>query len=186
MRHTYGVRDDEFAIVTISRISREKRIELIIETAKILPQKYRFIIVGPCYDAAYGKEISQLSEGVQNFAIHDPVDNPGDVLNGADLFLLTSEYEGFALAMGEAIMLGVPVVSTQVGILEDLGFLARTVAPETATAQCFADHIVADLSDEKGRTDRAREARSIIHKKYSADQFADQWQSLIDSLIDVS
>jgi glycosyltransferase involved in cell wall biosynthesis len=48
------------------------------------------------------------------------VDNPADYIAAADVFCLSSAWEAIALAAQEAVMLGVPVVATDVGGMSEL------------------------------------------------------------------
>ena len=47
-------------------------------------------------------------------------DDVPDLMNAADCFLMTSEVEGLPMALLEAMMLGLPTVSTAVGAIPDV------------------------------------------------------------------
>jgi glycosyltransferase involved in cell wall biosynthesis len=82
-----------------------------------------------------------------------------DVLAGADVFLLPSRAENFAVAMFEAFAAGVPVmISDQLDLHQDVEAAdAGIVVP--LTAQAFATGLRALLADAPRRRELARNGR---------------------------
>ena len=82
------------------------------------------------------------------------------VMARAQIFALTSAYEGFPNAMLEAMALGVPIVATNVGGIPDVvsdGVHALLVSPGDVAAQCCHEHDL-DIGTVSGRhAERARE-----------------------------
>ena len=82
---------------------------------------------------------SALKRHVTRLGIEQQVAFPGwkDIapyLADTDLLLVTSEYEGYGMALVEALAAGVPVLSTDVGIAREAG--ARIAEGDYATALC--------------------------------------------------
>ena len=79
-------------------------------------------------------------------------DDIGSLLGAADLALLTSTWEARALVAQEALLAGVPLVSTRVGGIEELVDSAAVLVPpgdvEEAARQIVA---LADNPDERRR-----------------------------------
>ena len=68
-------------------------------------------------------------------------DDIGSLLGAADLALLTSTWEARALVAQEALLAGVPLVSTRVGGIEELvGSAAVLVTPGDVEEAATADH----------------------------------------------
>lgn len=73
---------------------------------------HRLIIAGE------GEDRDKLRTLIQELGLSDAVEligyirNPFPLLRRADLFVLSSRFEGFALVLAEAMALGVPIVST--------------------------------------------------------------------------
>lgn len=91
------------------------------------------------------------------------LDNPYPLLRSADLFCLTSRYEGMPNVLVEAMSLGVPVLSTDCphgprDILQggELGILV-TNSDSQAVADSIKQTMQAD-TDHDARTDRAKES----------------------------
>lgn len=110
-------------ILTASRLTKEKNIGLAISAMSEIIKKYPrngLIIVGsgPEENALKLKAISHkltaniVFEGWQNDLI--------SYYKTADLFLNTSNYEGYGLTLTEAAISGCPTVTTDVGIASEL------------------------------------------------------------------
>jgi len=122
-------------ILLASRLAPEKRIDLAIqamsEVVKTRPD-VGLVIVGS------GPELSRLqlktkTYNLQPNVVFEPWAERATLISyfkTADLFLQTSAYEGYGLALVEATTAGCPVVSTDVGVAREFG--ARIVEPKPA------------------------------------------------------
>jgi glycosyltransferase involved in cell wall biosynthesis len=104
-----------------------------------------------------------------------------DLFAASDLFVSTSRTEGFGISMAEAMLAGVPVIGTPVGILEDSPELARIV-PVEADAREWAKAITLDWSDTEGRTRRAETAQCAIRERYGVETHVDRWAAYLHGL----
>jgi glycosyltransferase involved in cell wall biosynthesis len=124
--------------------------------------------------AGVGGEKIQLKELCGELQLNDRVRFYGYVkdvpefLKAADVFLITSLWEGFGLAAVEAMNAGLPVVASDVAglneIVGDDGQCGILVKPESADEIAAA---VAELSDHKKRIEFGRNAfdRSLSFSK---------------------
>lgn len=165
-------------LITIGRLSKEKRQADLIHAIKILVNEYNtdvsLTILG---DGSLLSELKQLS---QNLKIDDRiffqgfVSEPLNYLASADLFVLSSEHEAFGYVLVEALAMGVPIVSTDCPygpryILEDgkYGILVEVKNP-----QSLAEGILKGLQkpiDKDTLQSRAKhfESQRIAKKYYS-------------------
>ena len=115
----------KFTIVTVGRLIPDKCQDRIIKAAKKLTDEgfdFDVWIVG---GGGIEDELKTLTEslGMTNIFLTGSQANPYSFMKNADLFVLSSRREGFAIVIPEAMACGLPVVSTActgpVEILED-------------------------------------------------------------------
>jgi L-malate glycosyltransferase len=118
MRAELGLAPDEVAIVTVANLRATKGYPDLLTAARSLADrgvKARFVIVG---QGPMEAEIRELRDAL---GLADHVDLLGfradaiDVVGGCDLFALPSHFEGYPIAIMEALAVGLPVVATAVG-----------------------------------------------------------------------
>jgi glycosyltransferase involved in cell wall biosynthesis len=117
-RAELGVADDEVLIGTIANLRRQKGYEVLLAAAQILVGQrlpVRFAAVG------HGPEIDSIKAMRADLGLEAMFQLLGErqdalrIAAGFDIFALASHFEGFPVAVMEALALGVPVVSTRVG-----------------------------------------------------------------------
>ncbi|MGB3947401.1 MAG: glycosyltransferase [Bacteroidia bacterium] len=132
-------------IINIGSLTEQKGQQYLIGALKIVKQKIncRLVILGK------GREQANLLSYAQKCAVEDSVifsgfqANPYVFLNQADVFVLSSLWEGFGVVIVEAMACGVPVISTRCPsgpdeiITHEYDGLLVKVADETAIAQAI-------------------------------------------------
>lgn len=111
-------------ILMVSRLEPEKQVDLALKyLASFLLQEQMvgLVIVGS------GSEEQKLKNMVEDLGVDSFVkfegwqENLATYYKTADLFLMTSRYEGYGVALVEAAACGLPVVATDVGVALELG-----------------------------------------------------------------
>lgn len=166
VRRMLGVPEDAPLVLYVARLVPEKRPELFLavaaEVARRRPE-VRFALVGS------GSELQRARELAATLGIGDVVSIPGfvddlaSVYHAADVFLSTSRYEGFGLAIAEAMACGLPVVSTDVGGVSDVigeaGILVDSAQPSD-----LASELLASLAGDRPRSlAAASRERALSH-----------------------
>ncbi len=113
----------QFCIVTIGRLVPQKDYPTLLHAIQIasqhLPQlRLRIVGVGPLE-----KDLKTLANKLNisnNIEWLGKQSDVKKVLVSADMFLLTSKYEGFGLALLEAVSVGVPIVSTRFSAVSEV------------------------------------------------------------------
>jgi len=112
------------------------------------------------------------------------VSNVPEYLQASDVFVFPSEYEGFPLALFEAMACGLPVASTKVGSARELlvepehGALAEPKNPEEM------ERAIVWMLDHQDRWPAmSAEARRLVTERFSLDAVADQYVALFREVV---
>ena len=114
VEHPWFARNDVPVILAVGRMYRQKDYPVLLDAfAKLRARReVRLLILGE------GEERANLEEQVKRLGLTRDVDMPGFAPNPfaymarANLLALSSEWEGFAIVLTEALACGTPVVST--------------------------------------------------------------------------
>lgn len=117
-------KDAVYTFLNVGRHTEEdKKITRIIESAKRLNddgKKFRILLVGD------GNKTETYKQMVRDYNLEDKIiflgkkRNPYPYYKIADCFLLTSEYEGFPVVYIESMILGLPIITTNVSDSEEI------------------------------------------------------------------
>lgn len=157
---------DGKTIVWIARAERhQKRLDLAIQMFPLVLERVpdaRLLIVGGGPDLAWAKEYAEA------LGIEDSVEFTGyttDVakyLARADIHILTSEFEGWCLALGEVWAYGIPTVMFDLPYLEYVQSGKGYVAVEMLDIHGMANAVSELLLDSNRRKKMGREAREVL------------------------
>lgn len=123
--HIPGKELDEFdglRIVSCGRLTVPKAYERAIEAAALLQKegiKFKWLIVG---DGPERKRLTRLKRRMRvggSVCLTGMRDNPYPYMKWADMLVVTSLFEGKSLAIDEAQILGVPVITTDYATASD-------------------------------------------------------------------
>jgi glycosyltransferase involved in cell wall biosynthesis len=174
-------------VITVGRLVPQKDLELFIEAAKLLDQEYkgaRFLVVGdgPCRsDLMRCAEASGL-DGKLTFA--GERDDVPDLVAQAEVFWLTSRWEGLPNVLLEAMACGKPVVARDVGACRELIQHSETgfLVPER-DAQTFAHYTMKLLSNPPYAREIGLAGRRKVEEKFSVAQMSEATQMLYHYLL---
>lgn len=169
----------DYDLVLVGRLSRVKRVDVLIEAIARLGGAVRAAIVGD------GPLRGELMEFAEAHGVADRVDFVGwqsDVhawLKRSRIFVLTSESEGLSQAMVQAMLCALPVVVSDVGDLGDLvqdGINGYLVTPSSVDA--FAEKLSLLCEDAAlRRTLGARARRDAM--RLATSNVAAQWDGIL-------
>ncbi|MFD2609115.1 glycosyltransferase [Deinococcus taklimakanensis] len=185
LRKELDIDDGEKLLVAIGRLNPQKDYPNLIEALKIIEQKnptsnIKVAIIGDG-DISYKRELRQmvgdkLSRTQVNF-LGIRRDIP-DCLSAADIFVLSSAWEGFGLVVAEAMSCERVVVATDAGgvreVVGDAGFICPPQNAEAlATALTQAMSLSAPEAEALGK-----KARDRVVQNFSLDAAVDRWLEL--------
>jgi glycosyltransferase involved in cell wall biosynthesis len=186
-RASLGLSADDTVLLTISRISREKSLEILLEAASLLPRAPVVLVAGEPFlpeDHAYAAELKTLASrrGVRARFLGFVADASA-VLDAADLFVFTSPVDSFGLAVLEAMAMEKAVVAPRaagpLGIIEagrtGLFFAAGDAADLAAR--------ISELVDDEGlRRILGAAARRVVVDRYPLRRTVEDFEEVIRSL----
>jgi glycosyltransferase involved in cell wall biosynthesis len=181
-RTALGLPADAPVIGSVTRLSRQKRLDRTLEALALLPGVH-------CALAGEGELEGKLRARAQALGVADRVHFLGyrtdvhQVLAALDVFVLTSEREGMANAMLEAMAAGVPVVSTPVsGAYEALAADDQGRAPGVIVdgeAAAIADAVRGILEVAAPRMAMGEEGRRRAGERFGYARMIDAWESVL-------
>lgn len=140
----------KFTICSVGRLNKQKSYIRLLEVAKKLKANFDFDI----WIFGEGTDRTNLEEYIKENSLQDCVfllgynENPYYYIKQADVFVCSSIAEGFSTAVTEAIILGIPVVTTDCsGMKELLGESEYGLIVENSTQGLF-DGINSVLLDD--------------------------------------
>lgn len=112
---------NQFIILMASRLSRGKNIGLAIEAVGTVIREYPQVLLLVVGSGPEERKLSAISHKLKANIVLEPwTENLASYYKTADLFLLTSNYEGYGRTIVEAMAAGCPVVMTDVGLAGEL------------------------------------------------------------------
>lgn len=106
----------DFNIVTVARLSTAKGIDNAVKALKVLNgrglKNIKWRIVGYGGDEALIKKLIEENQLQDNFILMGKKENPYPYIKSCDLYVQPSRYEGRAVTVTEAQILGKPVIIT--------------------------------------------------------------------------
>jgi len=174
------------AIVSAGRLADVKNFPLLIEAMALVRRRLpsaRLFILGQ------GDEEPQLRLQIASLGLADAVRlcgfqrNPWKYIARADVFALTSRYEGFGNVLVEAMACGVPVVVTSSpGPLEIVRDNVDGVIVSEHTPSAVAEALESVLTDGRRRASMAEAARQAS-SRFALPAIAGQYDSWFSELV---
>ena len=169
-------------LILVARLAPIKRIDVFLASIKLatahIPHMRATIVGDGELRRGLGRMACELGiDHCVSFVGHQR--DVAEWLRRARLFVLTSDSEGLALSLMEAMMCGLPAVVSNVGDLGDLvedgvnGYLVERRRPEA-----FAERIVELLADEAKRTAFSQAARRAA-LRYDIPNVTRQWDEIL-------
>lgn len=184
------VKPFRICILSISRLSQEKNIHLVLDSVAALRAEFPDIglIVG-----GDGPLLSELRARTASLGIQDCVRFLGFVQDvrplyeACDAFVLASQTEGMPIAVLEAMALRLPIVATRVGgipLMLDNGTEALLVEPDDYRSLYEALRRL--VRDAHLRENIAQAAHARFERDYTAERMAESYIQLYNDVTPIS
>jgi len=185
IRREFNIQEAQ-VLGTVSRLVPTKNHCLLINMFKdILKERdnLKLLIVGD------GPLMNSLKNFASELFIADKIIFTGnrkdvpDLLSAMDLFLFTTDHEGWPNVIGEAMAAKVPIISFNAGDIErivDSGVNGELVGQDLSKMKM---KVIELLDNKKKRKEMGRLASEKIKQSYSVDSLVTKYESLYKSLL---
>lgn len=171
---------DKIVVSTVGRLNEIKGYDNLIQTAELLPDKFRFNIAGD------GERYEELVSGSPNnvhFAGTISNEDIPQFLNKSDIYFQPSKREGLCMTVIEAMACELPIVASNVGgitesvVNGETGFLC-----EPGDISCYVHKIDKLASEPSLRDEMGSAGRERVIAHYSQRELADQFRNAVEEV----
>lgn len=176
-------------IVSVGRLSHTKRPELLVRAFALLKDEFPTWRCEWWGERVGSQTLSLVQKLIAEFGLEDKfilrgsTDSVDKELEKASVFAFPTQWEGFSLAMAEAMAMGLPIVgckdcsSLRSMIKNDINGYLVEPKPED-----FADKLAMLMRDKKLRQQIGEKNKEDMYK-YNADAVWGKWDKLIEEMI---
>ena len=187
----YKIPIDSVVIGNIGRMTQEKGHQILLEAfsklkaSKNIGSNVKLLLAGG----------GQLEEKYRNFVkenrlekeifITGVFENEDNIKMYAslDIFIFPSEAEGFGIVLLEGMLSGVPVISSDLEVLKEVG-CNEVVYFITGDSDSLADAILRILSLNRGRrSEVAKKLGTHVRNNYGMEKFVESYKKLYEGII---
>ena len=184
IRSEVGVPDGHPLVVAVARLAPQKALHVMLEALATVDRAHLAILGDGPLGPRLREQAHTLGLGDRVHFLGFRQDVP-DHVAAADTFCLSSIWEGVPLSAQEAILLGTPIVATDVGGMDELvtdgtsGWLVPRDDPG-ALAAALAEA----LADPARARERAERARADLTVEFSTTKMLDRLTQIYEELAD--
>ena len=173
-------------IVTVGRLIAVKNHEMLSRAFKRVLDahpEYELVIYGA------GENQENLTKYISFLGMVDKIKLPGsfpdiwDRILSAEIFVLSSNYEGMPNALLEAMCLGLPCISTRVnGAVDVIKTGENGLLVDVGEEDTLVDALLT-LIEDKGKAVKLGEKASQLYKELEYSKISQQWLDYLDDKI---
>jgi glycosyltransferase involved in cell wall biosynthesis len=188
-----NISSDDFVVGTIANINPVKGLELLIDIAVLLENKYanvKFLIVGPV-SKRQQKYYNSLVERMKKKLISSVefVGGRSDVrplLARFNVYLCVSRYESSPISLREALSMGKAVITTDVGDVSDyISNYCGCVEPSRDPSR-FVVHLEKYILSSVHRKEASIEARRVALKNFQSTMCAQKHENFFGKILNAN
>ena len=182
-----GERSAPPRIVAVGRLTHQKGFDILLAAFALIYRQFPEWQLDIWGEGADRPDLERLigTLGLEGrAALRGVSPRPGSWVEGADIFVLSSRYEGFANALGEAMAAGLPVVSTLCDFGTDEmvadGYDGLLVATENPAALAQG---MARLMNDAPLRERLGQAAAIAARRFAPENILPQWDDALAQVL---
>jgi glycosyltransferase involved in cell wall biosynthesis len=167
----------------LARLDHVKGLDLVLEALVDLPGA-TFVVAGRGNERVALEALAEKLGVAPRVKILEWVESPAQLMETFDVFVLPSRAEGFPLSILEAMLMGLPVVATDVGSVREAvqdgetGFVVRSgdvIGLTTALRQL--------IDQPELRQRLGTRARAVALERFSLAKMIESYESLYDEML---
>lgn len=195
-RERYSLKENEIAIGIVGRLVPVKNHELFLRSIKIVLSKatypVRAFIIGDGEDRNkienlaqnLGLTISSETDSSANVTFTSWIKEVDKVYAGLDIVALTSKNEGTPVSLIEAQASNKPIVSTNVGGIEDVVQVGKTaLLSESGDENVFAENILKLVEDPSYRRSFGLDGWDFVNERFHYNRLVKDMSGLYNQLL---
>ncbi len=187
VRNEFGFAKGDFVLINVGKLRQEQKgqhylIKAMCEIKAVIPQA-RLLLIGDGPDRAALQDLSRSLGLEESIAFAGQRRDIARLLAMADLFVFPSVYEGFGIALVEAMAMGKPVVASRVeGILEILTHEVSGLLIEPHSPQEIANAVIRLYKDSLLTERLAKQAKKVAFERFNVKSGIPQLEAIYTSL----
>ena len=178
---------DKKILLAMGRLTKQKGFDLLLRAfAKISPNCPDWIV----QIWGYGPLQESLEKLRDELNLKDKVQFPGltkkpyDIMTNADIFVMSSRWEGLPMVLGEAMACGMPVICFSCHGPRDIirdGVDGILIPPEDV--QALSEGLETLMKDDEKRKQLSVRSTEVL-KRFGLEEAAAKWESLFSEISD--
>jgi len=162
-------------ILSIARVFPQKKTDLFIKVARMLPE-YNFVWIGNQH------EVTEYGELPENCHFVGNIPNAGAYCSQADLFMLPSNYEGLPMVIIEAMSLGKPIIASDVDGISEIVKNGENGYVLENKAEVFAEKIRLVLEDDETYRKFCKKSHEYYESKLTVEKMVAEYMKIYDRI----
>ncbi len=187
IRSSYGIRESEFWIVAAGRLDEQKGFDYLIKAAAMLEKHGVNFVLSIFGDGHLRGRLEDLILALNlkgRVRLEGYVDGLMPVFWSADLFVLSSIYEGMPNVLLEAMAAGLPVVATSVdGVCDIIAHDREGIVVPPAQPDDLYGAICRLYENDNERKELSQNGYSRLESAFSMDSMCNKYHLLYGSIV---